>query len=65
MSGVCGFALCLQRSGFTRVKVRCSPCLSVRVSFCFGLDSEQGTLNFLALYISSILESLNFLRPGC
>ena len=23
------------------------------------------TLNFVALYISSILESLNFLGPGC
>ena len=24
-----------------------------------------GTLNFLALYISSIFQSLNFLGPGC
>ena len=24
-----------------------------------------GTVNFFALYISSILESLNFLGPGC
>ena len=31
----------------------------------FGLDSERGTLNFLAIYISSILKSLNFLGPGC
>ena len=24
-----------------------------------------GTLHFLALYVSSIIESLNFLGPGC
>ena len=29
------------------------------------LRVDGGTLNFLALYISSILESLNFLGPGC
>ena len=29
------------------------------------LDTNGGTLNFVALYISSIVESLNFLGPGC
>ena len=41
-----------------------------RVQFLGLMDSATkivngGTLNFLALYISSILESLNFLGPGC
>ena len=30
-----------------------------------GLDSERGNFKLLALYISSILESLSFLGPGC
>ena len=32
-----------------------------------SLDSlvNGGTLNFVALYVSSIVESLSFLGPGC